>query len=80
MSKNIDSTDRINFTILKPSPFELKNGLSSLTESIYYYINENNPPVKSRATFSRDQTTVDFLCQLSITIGIYLTKLIPALQ
>ena len=80
MSKNIDSTDKINFTILKPSPFELKNGLPSLTESIYYYINEKNPPVKSRATFSRDQPTVDFLCQLSITYGIYFTKLIPALQ
>ena len=67
MSKNIDNTDKINLTILKPSPFESKNGFSWLTESTYYYINEKKPPVKSRATFSRDQPTVDCLYQLSMT-------------
>lgn len=66
--------------MLKPPPLKSTIGADLLYESNACWAKENAPPQKSRRTFSRDHPTVDFRFQFKYTYGMYLTKVINALQ
>ena len=78
-SKIIDMTLKINLTILKPSLVSMID-LPLPLASTPIWTKENNPPVKSKSTFSSDHPTVDCLFQFKYTYGRYFTNVIAALQ
>ena len=80
ISKIIANTESINLTMLNPSDESPKRGLPYAVVLMIICIKEKKPPPKSNKTFSKLHPTVDFLLKFKYTWGIYLMRVIAALQ